>query len=153
MDPIISIRISHQRGVDAVLTDAGCDAIDEFSQDCYAPGVVTPFISKYAEHHTGLAIVISPFDPWPPHLLQAVESLGVPIRWVSPTFLRDAYEGVSPWRQRRRQYRARFLAHVYYSQQSRRCEFGFEAGTEWERQLAQKTLEAIETERSKMYDF
>lgn len=49
MNPIIAIRISHQRGVDAVLTDAGCDIIDEFSRDCYAPGVVTPFLSKHAE--------------------------------------------------------------------------------------------------------
>ena len=153
MDPILSIRISHQRGVDAVLTDARCDVIDEFSQDCYAPAVVTPFISKHAQHYSNLAILISPCDPWPPHLQRAVEDLGVPIHWVSPTFHREAREAAAPWRRQRRQYRARFLAHLYYSQQRTMAEHGFEAGIEWERQLAQRTLEAIEMERSKMYDF
>jgi hypothetical protein len=153
MDPIISIRISHQRGVDAVLTDARCDVIDEFSQDCYAPGVVMPFISKYAEQHPNLVVVISPSDPWPPHLQRAVEELGLPISWVARPFEREACEGAAPWRRQRRQYRARFLAHLYYRQHQRLCDCGFESGVDWEHHLAHQTLEAIEAHRSKMYEF
>lgn len=153
MHPIIAIRISRQRGVDAVLTDPGCDVIDEFSRDCYAPGVVTPFISKHAQEFRDLAIVISPSDPWPPHLQRAVEELGVPIRWVSTTFQRDARDASAPWRRKRHQYRARLLAFLHYAQRLRMCEYGFEVGIEWERRLAQQTLEGIEEQRSKMYDF
>lgn len=153
MDPVIAIRISRQRGVDAVLTNACCEIIDEFNRDCYAPTAVTPFITDHAKGIHNLAIVISPSDPWPPHLQRAVEGLGVPIRWVSPTFQRDARQGAAPWRRKRRQYRARLLAHLYYLQHHKLCEYGFAAGIEWEHHLAQQTLEGIEAERSKMYDF
>jgi len=153
MDPIISIRISHQRGVEAVLTDARCDVLDEFSRDCYAPGVVTPFISNHAEHHPNLVVVISPSDPWPPHLQQAVEDLGLPISWVSRPFEREACAGAAPWRRIRRQYRARLLAYLYYCQHQKLCDDGLQAGVEWERLLAVQTLQGIEVQRSKMYEF
>jgi hypothetical protein len=153
MEPVISIHVTHQRGVDAVLTDGSCEVLDQFSQDCYAPGVVTPFISSHAKRHPNLALVVSPSDPWPPHLLQAVEELGPPLRWVPRQFERDAYQAAAPGRNKRRLYRARLLAHLYYCKRQNLYAYGHEAGLEWERQIAQETLDAIEEHQSELRVF
>jgi len=153
MNPIISIRISHQRGVDAVLTDTSCNILDEFSQDCYAPDVVIPFISNQAERYPDLALVMSPSDPWPTHLHLAVEKLRVPMRWVPRQFEKEAYESAAPWRRKRRQYRARLLAHLHYLSRTNQGYPGFEAGLDWERRLAHEIVDGIGEQRSKMDDF
>jgi hypothetical protein len=82
-----------------------------------------------------------------------VEELRLPISWVSRPFERDAREGAAPFRQQRRQYRARLLAHLYYSQHNRLCEDGLALGVEWEHNLAQQTLEAINAHRSRASEF
>jgi len=152
-DPVVAIRTSYQRGVDAVLTDATGNIIEEFSKDCYAPAAVTPFISECAERHSNMVLVVSPSDPWPPHLQRAVEEIGLPISWVSRPFERQAHDGARPFRRQRRQYGARLLARLYFGQHYRLLDDGYESGVEWEHHLAQQTLQAIEVYRNKAYEF
>ena len=142
---LLAMHATTLTGLRAVVT-TGNRVLSHKIEDCYAPNAWLPYIAENAEMHPGLQIVMSPQDRWTPHLKAAIEDVGLPIRWVSTDFERTAYASVRHWTLGRKLYRARFLAFLYQFNRLSRQHHGYDAGKEWERHLANETLQTLSPE-------